>query len=349
MAVIELRGPGAGERIREICRTLRGVKNGAVQLVRLEFAGEALDEAIVWLDADERVEVQLHGSPVLARRVLAHLQLETSPGSDQSLEERAAELLAAATNDAAARILLDQEMGALRRELERILVLNDVTAARVRLEELCSAGRRAGACITPLKVALVGPVNAGKSTLFNALVGERRAIVSSHAGSTRDVLTSPASLGEWPVEVFDTAGERPRSSEEDQPGELECAGQELAQGVPAQADWVLRLWPADGAGPRGPKDLRGAREAWIESRADLAPVRSSACVARVAAGPEPHAAVAAVTELFCTTFGLTGHAWRPGAPAPFDARSREFVWSARLALESSGEDWRVPLRSLLSD
>ena len=56
------------------------------------------------------------------------------------------------------------------------------------------------------RIMLAGLPNAGKSTLFNRLVGARRAIVSSTPGTTRDYLTSMVSIGSMDVEIVDTAG-----------------------------------------------------------------------------------------------------------------------------------------------
>ncbi|MBX9578844.1 MAG: 50S ribosome-binding GTPase [Gemmataceae bacterium] len=58
----------------------------------------------------------------------------------------------------------------------------------------------------PVRVALVGLPNAGKSSLFNALGGGPDALVSPEAGTTRDYLTKRLALGGVPVELVDTAG-----------------------------------------------------------------------------------------------------------------------------------------------
>ncbi|MCA9134120.1 MAG: 50S ribosome-binding GTPase, partial [Planctomycetales bacterium] len=55
-------------------------------------------------------------------------------------------------------------------------------------------------------VVLVGLPNAGKSSLFNALLGSERAIVSPSAGTTRDAIAESTSLGELTVQLIDTAG-----------------------------------------------------------------------------------------------------------------------------------------------
>jgi len=61
---------------------------------------------------------------------------------------------------------------------------------------------------TGFEVAIVGPPNAGKSTLLNRLAGRDAAITSHHAGTTRDVLEVRMDLGGLPVTVLDTAGIR---------------------------------------------------------------------------------------------------------------------------------------------
>ncbi len=57
------------------------------------------------------------------------------------------------------------------------------------------------------RVVLIGPPNAGKSSLFNALAGEARALVSHVAGTTRDYLTAEIECGGIRCELIDTAGQ----------------------------------------------------------------------------------------------------------------------------------------------
>ncbi|WP_374285272.1 tRNA uridine-5-carboxymethylaminomethyl(34) synthesis GTPase MnmE [Novosphingobium sp.] len=95
------------------------------------------------------------------------------------------------------------------------------------------------------RVVLAGPPNAGKSTLFNALVESEAAITAPTAGTTRDVLTHPVALGGIPFRFYDTAGLRAETGDA-----IEAIGIERAQGAMRQADLVLWLGP-EGQGPVG--------------------------------------------------------------------------------------------------
>jgi tRNA modification GTPase len=84
-----------------------------------------------------------------------------------------------------------------------------------------------------LRVAIAGPPNAGKSTLFNRLARREAAIVSPFPGTTRDVLEIHLDLGGYPVTVLDTAGIR------DTTDPIEREGVRRASEQAAGADLVL--------------------------------------------------------------------------------------------------------------
>jgi tRNA modification GTPase len=85
------------------------------------------------------------------------------------------------------------------------------------------------------RVLLAGPVNAGKSSLFNALAGRDAAIVSDVAGTTRDIIEAPVQLGGIAMLLLDTAGLR------DTVDPVEQIGVARAEAALAGADIVLWL------------------------------------------------------------------------------------------------------------
>ncbi|HWG05259.1 MAG TPA: GTPase, partial [Beijerinckiaceae bacterium] len=123
-----------------------------------------------------------------------------------------------------------------------------------------------------LVVAIAGPPNAGKSTLLNRLARREAAIVSPHAGTTRDVIEVHLDLGGYPVTLLDTAGIR----DSDDPVELE--GVRRARERAAGADLVLWVTDASAAGRMNddpPAQIKEA-EVWaIENKIDIATKRPS--------------------------------------------------------------------------
>lgn len=85
------------------------------------------------------------------------------------------------------------------------------------------------------RVVLCGKTNAGKSSLFNTLLKEERAIVSSIEGTTRDWIESYADFGGIPVRLFDTAGLRKTDDV------IEARGVELTKDLSGEADVILYL------------------------------------------------------------------------------------------------------------
>lgn len=115
------------------------------------------------------------------------------------------------------------------------------------------------------RVVLAGPPNAGKSTLFNALVESAAAITSPTAGTTRDVIERSVAIAGVPFTFVDTAGLRvvePGSTAD----QIEAIGINRAHDEIARADVVLWLGP-EGAGP----ESAGPDAVWeIAAQADRA-------------------------------------------------------------------------------
>ena len=112
-------------------------------------------------------------------------------------------------------------------------LLDSLAEVAVRAQSLADTAASGRVQVEGARVALVGSVNAGKSSLFNALMGRERALVHERAGTTRDVLEVRTTLGGLQITLLDTAGERPT----DDP--IEAAGLALAQTLTADADLLL--------------------------------------------------------------------------------------------------------------
>ena len=111
----------------------------------------------------------------------------------------------------------------------------DIELAISRLQTLCDSWKGEKLYQDGARVVLAGRTNAGKSSLFNAILKEERAIVSDIEGTTRDWLESWASISGIPVRLFDTAGLRKTNDV------IEAQGVELSRNLAQDADVVLYL------------------------------------------------------------------------------------------------------------
>ncbi|WP_295208796.1 tRNA uridine-5-carboxymethylaminomethyl(34) synthesis GTPase MnmE [uncultured Brevundimonas sp.] len=118
------------------------------------------------------------------------------------------------------------------------------------LRRAVDTGRRGERVRDGYRIVLIGETNAGKSSLFNALVAREAAIVTPIAGTTRDVLDADLVIGGYAVTLSDTAGLR----DSDDP--VEAEGVLRARLRAEQAD--LRLWV------RAPGDPDGVAAAYVK-------------------------------------------------------------------------------------
>ena len=189
--------------------TLRAFLAGKLDLAKAE-AGLGVIEA---QDRDE------------LKSALAQL----SGGVSKPLEELREDLLNLLADVEAGLDFTDEDLQFVQQKdlldrLARALAL--ITLVRRQIEQRATAAK-------PFRAVFAGPPNAGKSTLFNALVGTEAALVSSQPGTTRDYLEAVIFTGGVQVLLVDTAGLR---SAED---ELEQAAQTLGKDQSARADLVL--------------------------------------------------------------------------------------------------------------
>jgi tRNA modification GTPase len=111
-----------------------------------------------------------------------------------------------------------------------------------------------------LHIAIIGPPNAGKSSLLNLLARREAAIVSETAGTTRDVIEVHLDLGGWPVVLADTAGLR------DSGDAIEQEGVRRARARAASADLRLLVLDASADWQSDKQALTAATERWDRAR-----------------------------------------------------------------------------------
>ena len=86
------------------------------------------------------------------------------------------------------------------------LVFNQVKNLQIEIQSLINASKYSNAINKGFSVTLRGKTNVGKSTLFNALVGFERTVVSPYPSTTHDYVSETVSWEGFPITIFDTAG-----------------------------------------------------------------------------------------------------------------------------------------------
>jgi tRNA modification GTPase len=207
--------------------TLRAFLRGRLDLVQAEAVADLVA-------ADSR-----------AAHALALSQLR---GALSRALSETAEALRDALADVEARVDFAEDVGGVEVPPE---VVADIERARATLDGLLAGAPWARAMREGVHVALVGRPNAGKSSVFNALLGERRAIVAASPGTTRDLVSEAIELDGVRVTLSDTAGLRSGGDE------IESEGVERARAALERSAAVL--WVLDGAAAAGEEDRRIAR------------------------------------------------------------------------------------------
>jgi tRNA modification GTPase len=197
--VVEISAHGSPVVLREILRglvaagarlarpgefTLRAFLNGRIDLAQAEAVADLIDAATP-LQAQTALD-QLQGTLSAHLEKLDRILLDLIARLEASLDFPDEGFHFIERKEVAARIgeLLAELNGLLSHEGRGRLIREGVT------------------------VVIVGRVNAGKSSLFNALIGQDRAIVTDVPGTTRDLLTETIDLDGLAVTLVDTAGER---------------------------------------------------------------------------------------------------------------------------------------------
>ncbi len=126
--------------------------------------------------------------------------------------------------------------------VENATLLKEAKELITSLDTLLASFERSKIWREGFTVALAGPVNAGKSSLLNAFLGQERAIVTSQPGTTRDFLEESLLLDGVPARIIDTAGLRELIQHEGTShAEIELEGMRRGQEKAKEADVILLL------------------------------------------------------------------------------------------------------------
>ena len=206
--------------------------------------------------------------------------------------------------------------------------LKRISAALAHLKNLTRQLSERSTSGRPVRVVLVGAPNAGKSTLFNALLGHDAALVSASPGTTRDYLTAETVIGGIRVELADTAGRGEAL------GAIDAESQLLGVAHADRADvvvWCMPLAELHSLGSGVPPPGRVVR---VATQADL-------CSADAPSGWVSASAIAAggLEKLRRTLTAAVAFAAAPPL-APSQSRVRAHVGTATAALLRAHEHAR---------
>lgn len=227
IAVLRLRGDVQPFAARHFSRPLKA--NGLVHGILRDAAGEELDDPVMHLHADgETLDINLHGGPWV---IESAIRLVESAGFVKAVLQDDAPLpeLAVDGESDIERLVL-RWLPAATTEL-------GVRALLAQVDATTSANDHALYWLLhPPTLAIVGPPNAGKSTLANRLFGQQRSIVADVPGTTRDYVSDVTQLHGLPLRLLDTPGFRIT----DDP--IEAQAMQLAAKPIADADLVIELF-----------------------------------------------------------------------------------------------------------
>ena len=249
--VAEIHGHGGAANLGQLLRAV--VRAGARHADPGEFTRRAFENQRIDLTRAEAIADIVNASSERALRV-AQEQLQGSLGSViDALIDRVTTLLA----EVEAGIDFPEEELSFSERARQCEHANDAARQCRSLADSFGVGRvlRDG-----IDVVLRGPVNVGKSSLFNCLVGHDRAIVAAEAGTTRDYVEAQVVWQGLAVTLVDTAGLRSSDNA------IEDLGIEMGAQRAARADLQLLIYPAD---HDGELPEFGERQIHVISKCDL--------------------------------------------------------------------------------
>lgn len=220
---ISIAGVGADQLLEKLLSRV-SVK-GSWHADLLDGTGEVLDDIVClrWPNSEESYLLTTHGNVLILDQViqrcmeLGAIHQKENPDLFQvedeaqgcSIQKQALSLLKEARSPEVCSFLLSQ--GSVDGFAGEVCRWVSDPPAISELDQLIVQGHRGLQLLSPPRVVLTGVTNAGKSTLFNRLVGKDRSIVTPIEGTTRDLVVEVAPIKGYPIELIDGAGSRETS------------------------------------------------------------------------------------------------------------------------------------------
>lgn len=315
--VAELHGHGGTHNMERVLSEM--LARGARLATPGEFTRRALHHGKLDLPRAEAMLDVIHAGSERAWR-LAQRNLAGALGSAAEVLERRAQVVLA---ELEGRVdFPDAELDAKQDGW----VVRELAELEVATTQLGESFRHGRASTRGVSVALVGPVNVGKSALLNALVGRERSLVASTPGTTRDYVEVQDDWDGVTVTLVDTAGMRAH------PDPIEARGIELGEQRVEAADVVVVVNDGQASWDDGARF--GARRIVVRSKHDLGGEARDALPTSALTG-------AGLSELKRAVLAVAGIADKDGREDAFvtTARQHATVVSARDALRAVQQAW----------
>ncbi len=249
----------------------------------------AHEEAIFHLLSDREIEIHCHGGDLIVGKIIKTLidvgaeevidppptwegagaqDVETTLTTSSPIPDFRGDallLLPFARTERIAKILLDQMNGEPERFATRLLQgrtfasdkgeeeEKEASSVLDRLARILALAETGRFLVSPPSILLTGPVNAGKSSLLNGLVGFDRVLTDASAGTTRDIVRVETVIEGFPVTLRDTAGIR---TDSDPTGGIEKEGIDRALALFDSADLIVTVFDLTAPGDFPEKAFR---------------------------------------------------------------------------------------------
>jgi len=281
---IALYGQGAGRMLAEVFRTAEGKKvdkfaAGRIYHGTLMNGAESVDEVVVGCEREDFFAVCGHGNPILLGRIaglFAEMGAEAQtaeemlkqrlPAENMIEAEAHIERLKSATVEGVKIIQAQISGGLIAAVKDWLEGFERIGAEEIRRQcgDILRSSVIANRIIKGVRIVIAGPVNSGKSTLFNYYAGRAEAITADFAGTTRDWVSVTVKIGPLSAELIDTAG----LGELEAGGNADAEAQRRARELVRDADVVLFV--TDGTSGRPVEIESDAPVIAVLNKSDLA-------------------------------------------------------------------------------